>query len=114
MNKLKAKNVGERIRKFFFQNKTAILCCCVMMILMMTGVASAAEGDRAEELWGQVSTLLEKWVTRLGGVIMFVGIITFGIGWRSEDAGQKISGINTIIGGAIVCAGAAAVSTFFF
>lgn len=102
----------DRIWRFVVRNRVALLCCGVMVFLMMSGIASAE--DRAEELWSQVSTLLEKWVTRLGGVIMFVGIITFGIGWRSEDAGQKISGINTIIGGAIVCAGAAMVATFFF
>lgn len=113
MNKVKKVGLFECIRKFVVQNRVALLCCGVMMFLMVSGVASA-DVDRAEELWTQVSTLLEKWVTRLGGVIMFVGIITFGIGWRSEDAGQKISGMNTIIGGAIVCAGAAMVASFFF
>ena len=56
---------------------------------------------------------MKTWVTRLGGVVMFVGGIMFGLGWKSDDAEQKSRGVSTIIGGAIVIAIAQIAAKFF-
>ena len=74
----------------------------------ITVFASGADG-----LWTTISGLVQTWVTRLGGVVMFIGAIMFGLGWKSDDAEQKSRGVSTIIAGAIVTAAAALTGTFF-
>jgi len=69
--------------------------------------------DPADELWTTVSDLIGTWVLRLGGVVMFVGGVMFGLGWKNDDAEQKSRGVQTMIAGAIVAALAAMVDTFF-
>lgn len=99
----KAQSVG------MFLNKHLLQIACVMMIaVMMCGTAFAADS-----LWNTIAGLIKTWVTRLGGVVMFVGGIMFGLGWKSDDAEQKSRGISTIIAGAIVVAVAALTGTFF-
>ena len=67
----------------------------------------------AEALWTTLSTLIGKWVLRLGGVVVFVGGVMFALGWKNDDAEQKTRGIQTIIAGAIVMALAGMVDIFF-
>lgn len=101
----KLSNIGA------FLNKHVPVFICVLMIgIMVSGVASASTADT---LWNTIANLLKKWVTRLGGVVMFVGGIMFGLGWKSDDAEQKSRGISTIIAGGIVTAIAAITGTFF-
>lgn len=94
----------------FLNKHIAVITCMLLMGIMVMSVASASEADT---LWTTMSELIKTWVTRLGGVIMFVGGIMFGLGWKSDDADQKSRGISTIISGAIVIAMAALTSTFF-
>ena len=99
----KAQTVG------MFLNKHLLQIACVMMIaVMMCGTVFAADA-----LWNTIANLIQTWVTRLGGVVMFVGGIMFGLGWKSDDAEQKSRGISTIIAGAIVVAVAGLTGTFF-
>lgn len=99
----KAQTVG------IFLNKHLWKIACVMTVaVMMGGMAFAADA-----LWTTIAGLIQTWVTRLGGVVMFVGGIMFGLGWKSDDAEQKSRGISTIIAGAIVVAVAALTGTFF-
>jgi uncharacterized membrane protein YecN with MAPEG domain len=74
---------------------------------------SVAHASNADTLWTTIADLIKTWVTRLGGVVMFVGGVMFGLGWKSDDAEQKSRGISTIIAGAIVVAVAALTGTFF-
>ena len=98
--------------------KVILLISCILFLgitLNVAGVAEAAGGGgvNADTLWTTISDLIKTWVTRLGGVVMFVGGIIFGLGWKSDDSEQKSRGISTIIAGAIVIAVAALTSTFF-
>lgn len=105
-NKNKVQSVG------LFLNKNASrIAVCMMVATMMCGTVFATAG--VDALWNTISGLIQTWVTRLGGVVMFVGGIMFGLGWKSDDAEQKTRGINTIIAGAIVVAVAALTTTFF-
>ena len=105
-NAIKA-TTGEKIGLFL--NRHAVMIACVMMVaVMMCGTAFAADA-----LWQTLANLIKTWVTRLGGVVMFVGGIMFGLGWKSDDAEQKSRGISTIIAGAIVIAVAALTGQFF-
>lgn len=98
------------VGKFFNKNANRIAICMACAMLMGTTVFAAAGVD---VLWQTIAGLIETWVTRLGGVVMLVGGIMFGLGWKSDDAEQKSRGISTIIAGAIVVAIAALTGTFF-
>ena len=94
----------------FLNKHMGLVVCALYMSVMVSGVANATNADT---LWATVSGLIETWVTRLGGVVMLVGGIMFGLGWKSDDAEQKSRGISTLIAGAIVVAIAALTGTFF-
>lgn len=95
---------------WLLRNKHMFLIACILLtVIMMRGMAFAT----ADSLWTTIADLIKTWVTRLGGVVMFVGGVMFGLGWKSDDAEQKSRGISTIIAGAIVVAVAALTSTFF-
>lgn len=94
----------------FLNRHMAVITCMLLLGLMVTSVAYAANADG---LWNTIADLCQKWVTRLGGVVMFVGGVMFGLGWKSDDAEQKSRGISTLISGAIVTAVAALTGTFF-
>ena len=88
----------------------SVLACMMLVAIILSGTAFASSADA---LWSTISNLIQTWVTRLGGVIMFVGGVMFGLGWKSDDAEQKSRGISTIIAGAIIVAIAALTSQFF-
>lgn len=104
--------IVSNVRKmgtFFDRHATQLACLC-LMVVMVGGMVFASGADA---LWNTISTLIQTWVTRLGGVVMFVGGVMFGLGWKNDDAEGKSRGINTIIAGAIVIAIAALTSQFF-
>lgn len=94
----------------FLNKHIAVIACAFVLSVMFMSVAHAGNADT---LWATISDLIKTWVTRLGGVVMFVGGVMFGMGWKSDDAEQKSRGISTIIAGAIVVAVAALTGTFF-
>ncbi len=94
----------------FLNKHIAVITCALFVGVMFMGVAHASSADT---LWNTFANLIKTWVIRLGGVVMFVGGVMFGLGWKSDDAEQKSRGVSTIIAGAIVTAVAALTSTFF-
>lgn len=104
-NTTKAQSIGV-----FFNRHAALLACVMLVAIMMCGTVFASSVDA---LWQTISNLIQTWVTRLGGVVMFVGGIMFGLGWKSDDAEQKSRGVSTIIAGGIVAAVAGLTGTFF-
>lgn len=99
---------GKAVR--FLCKYSAQITFALLVVIMMKGAVSAASADT---LWTTLSSLIQKWVTRLGAVVMFVGGIMFGLGWKNDDAERKSQGVNTIIAGAIVMAIAQLTGTFF-
>lgn len=100
-------SIKENLGKFLNRHASAIAVCAICT-LMIAGQVFAADA-----LWNTIADLIKTWVTRLGGVVMFVGGVMFGLGWKNDDADGKTRGINTIIAGAIVVAVAALTSQFF-
>lgn len=109
MKKKEQKKLSVKFYEFVSRNiaTIAVVALCVTMIGMTVC------GAEADTLWSTLTTVIEKWVKRLGGVIMFVGGIMFGLGWKRDDADGKSTGISTIIAGAIVFAVAELASIFF-
>lgn len=91
------------------KNWVTILSAVALMTVLCVGFAFA---DNAEEMWKSMVALISKWVTRLGGLVIFVGGVMFGLGWKREDADGKSQGISTMIAGAIVTA-VAGMTNFF-
>lgn len=90
-------------------NRNSMYIALALVCVMCMGSTVFA----VDALWNTLAGLIERWVTRLGAVVMLVGGVMFGLGWKSDDAEQKSRGISTIIAGAIVMAVAALTSTFF-
>lgn len=81
------------------------------LALSITAVTVFADSGKGAE--GTISTiigLLQTWIPRLGGLLVVVGGIQLGIGFKDDDATGKTRGMQCMIGGAIVAAIGAAVS----
>ena len=109
--KLCVKQVGflQRINVYISRNIHCVIISC-LAVLVISGTVFAGPADT---LWLTISNIVGTWVTRLGAVVMFVGGVMFGLGWKNDDAEQKSRGISTLIAGAIVTAVAALTGTFF-
>ena len=105
---------GGALTAFLNKRKGVVLLALLLCVSVM-GIANAggAPASGADAMWSTITGLIGTWVTRLGGVVMFVGGIMFGLGWKSDDAEQKSRGISTVVSGAIVTALAALIGTFF-
>lgn len=111
-NLLESKNKENLLKnalKFLNRHQRSV-ACFLLVALVASGTVHAASAD---SLWNTVSELIGTWVTRLGGVVMFVGGVMFGLGWKNDDAEGKSRGISTLVSGGIVIATAQIVSQFF-
>ena len=106
------KTLANKAQSFgCFVNKNAGRITLAMLLCMAMGATVFAAAG-ADTLWALVAGLIETWVTRIGGVVMLVGGVIFGLGWEDNDASQKTTGINTLAAGAIVVAVAQLTGTF--
>ena len=74
------------------------------MMVAITACASSGSSTSPDSFINEIITLLKTWIPRLGGMIIVVGGIQFGIGFKDEDSTGKTRGMQTMIGGAIVAA----------
>lgn len=106
----KTKSIG------LFLNKHSVhIALALMAVVIMTGTIAFADATTtaADTMWTTIMEEIKKWVTRLGGVAIFVGGVMFGLGWMQNDGREKIIGVSTIIAGGIVIAVAQLAATFF-
>ncbi|MCH5199721.1 MAG: hypothetical protein J1F60_02085 [Oscillospiraceae bacterium] len=104
---IKAENaVGKLMTK-----RVGKLLVTVPLIISMLTMTVAADADgNAQATIDQIIELLKQWIPRLGGLLVVVGGIQLGIGFKDDDATGKTRGMQCMIGGAIVAAIGAAVS----
>lgn len=107
-----------------FLNKNAgRIAACMMVCLMIMAMGSmvfAADPETTESattvdadaMWGNMTNLIVKWISRIGGLAMLIGGIMFGLGLHGNDPTQKLTGGLTFAGGAFVIAVAQAAGTF--
>lgn len=115
-NETKTEAMSEKVQSVgLFLNKYSkqIAFCMMVCVLLSTTAFATTGGGTAESLWNEVTNLIGTWVTRFGGVVMFVGIVMFGLGWQNNDASQKNQGVGTFVGGAIIAAAGAMIDRFF-
>jgi hypothetical protein len=98
---------------FLHRHSFAIVLTLFIIFLFSCSVyADPLPADAGEALFLSVKELISKWIVRLGCVVMFVGAVMFGLGWRSDDAEGKSRGVSTLIAGGIVTTAAAAIGSF--
>ena len=89
----------------------------MMMYTLFCPIAVAAAGDEegattAEDKWDAIIGFITPWITRLGGVVILIGAIEFGLAWKNDDAEKKTQGMRTVIAGCIVWAVGMSTDTF--
>ncbi|MDR2650649.1 MAG: hypothetical protein LBB94_13180 [Clostridiales bacterium] len=97
---------------FWSKYAPVIICVLFLAFVFSTRTVLASGTTDPDSLWKTVTDLIEKWVTRLGAVVMFVGGVMFGLGWKNDDAEGKSRGVSTMVAGGIVIAVAAVSSSF--
>lgn len=75
-----------------------------LAVSMLTVTVSATSGTDADGFIDTVIQLLQTWIPRLGGMVVVVGGIQFGLGFKDDSPDQKTRGMQCMIGGAIVAA----------
>ena len=96
----------------FIMRNTGNIVAVMMAASMIGRVALAAPDGGADAMWATIVDIVTKWIFRLGGVVVFIGLIMFALGWKSEDAEQKTRGMQTVIAGVMVAAIAGSASLF--
>jgi hypothetical protein len=85
-----------------------IVAIAVFVLVLGSGTvfADGASGGEAAALagWARITQFLSEWIPRIGGAVMFIGVVMFGMGFRSDDPTMKTNGITTAVGGAIITA----------
>lgn len=99
-------NVFSSVGNWLSKHMTLVMCV-MLLVVMSTGIVHATD---AETMWNAVMNLIKTWVIRLGLVVVLVGGIMFGLGFKNDDAEAKTRGVNTMIAGGIVTAVAGLVS----
>ena len=84
-----------------------VLFLSYALLISMNNVVFAAtppNPNAADAKWNAFIDFIVPWVSRLGGLLIFIGVIEFGIAFKSDDAEGKTKGIRFVIAGCIVFA----------
>ncbi len=65
------------------------------------------------DTFDNITAEISKWVIRIGGLLAFIGAVTFGMALQSEDAGGKRRGILEFTAGLIVAGFAVSYKSLF-
>jgi len=102
---VKATNAVNKLSAKRMKKLLTILPIMLIALSLVTIPAFAESGaTSADSFIDTVVDLLKKWIPRLGGMIVVVGGIQFGIGFKDDNADGKTRGMQCMVGGAIVAA----------
>lgn len=76
----------------------------VTLPLALSVCTITAYADEATDMLSKIETILKDWIPKLGMMLVAVGGIQLGIGFKDDDTTGKTRGMQTIVGGAIVIA----------
>lgn len=91
------KLMTKRCGKMLLAVPLAVSCLAVT-------VSAADGGSDAESTIQSIIDILQTWIPRLGGMLVAVGGIQLGIGFKDDDSTGKTRGMQCMVGGAIVMA----------
>ena len=66
--------------------------------------ADDADTGSADAKWDAMINFITPWIERLGGVILLIGAVEFGLAWKDNDANGKTTGLRVAMAGCIVYA----------
>lgn len=81
-----------------------------LSLMAVTVFADGGTNGGAEGTINTIIGLLKTWIPRLGALLVVVGGIQLGIGFKDDDQTGKTRGMQCMIGGVIVAAIGASVS----
>ncbi len=99
--------IQKKFIKWMAAKKTILstyLVSAIYDLYSIRAFATDGTGGSAEAKWDSVIGFILPWITRLGGVVILIGAIEFGLAFKSDDAEGKTKGMRTIIAGCIVTA----------
>ena len=73
----------------------------IAMSAMLAPIALAAPAT-ADEMWNNIIGVVTTWIPRLAAVVMLIGGIALGLGFKNDDPNQKTGGITTMVAAGIV------------
>lgn len=109
LNKKITTNVAKGMN-YIHQKKwqAYILLSSVLMGMNTTNVYAAGAGTTgatsADAKWNAVIGFIVPWITRLGGAVVLIGAVEWGLAFKNDDAEGKTKGMRTLIAGCIVTA----------
>lgn len=74
------------------------------VVISLCTLTVCADGTDPDSFINEIITLLQKWIPRLGGMVVVVGGIQLGLGFKDDNQDGKTRGMQCMIGGAIVAA----------
>lgn len=98
------------VGKLMTKRAGKILVTLPLALSLMAVTVFADGGGGAEGTINTIIGLLKTWIPRLGALLVVVGGIQLGIGFKDDDQTGKTRGMQCMIGGAIVAAIGASVS----
>lgn len=116
MNKVmnKMKNGIKKAKNYVTAKKMLVSAYLMSVLCDLTTTTAYATNNgtstgtgtstTAEDKWDTVIGFIVPWITRLGGVVILIGAVEFGLAFKNDDAEGKTKGMRTIIAGCIVTA----------
>lgn len=92
------KNIFKKLKASVKEKKTQ-LAMLLYALFAPVGLAGAADAK-----WDAVVNFILPWIQRLGGIVVLIGAVEFGLAFKNDDAEGKTKGIRTVIAGCIVLA----------
>jgi len=106
---------ANKILKGFKKSVLALYSMAfVFAMSSITSFAASAAPSGAEGKWDAAIGFITPWITRLGGAVMLIGAVEFGLAFKNDDAEGKTKGMRTLIAGAIVIAVGLSSGTFLY
>lgn len=90
-------NAGK-VKKFIYERKMQFVLLAYALFAPISTVSAA------DAKWDAVISFILPWITRLGGVVILIGAVEFGLAFKNDDAEGKTKGMRTVIAGCIVTA----------
>lgn len=101
-------NKVQKVISFLKEKKLQTLMIAYALFAPIS-VVSAADAK-----WDAVIGFILPWINRLGGVVILIGAVEFGLAFKNDDAEGKTKGMRTVIAGCIVLAVGLSSSTFLY
>ncbi len=106
-----SKKITDTARRGFLYLSSRKIQTLVLMYALFAPIFMVHAADAK---WNTVINFFVVWIERLGGAVILVGGVEYGLAFKNDDADAKTRGIKTIIAGCIVLAVGLSSSIFLY